>query len=109
MRKPRIYIAGPMTGLPNFNYPAFFAAAGMWRAAGWEPVNPAGSFGSDQTRPYRDYVRADLALLRTCDAIYLLPGWDGPGARGSVWEYEVATTVLGLPAFFDPPASEILQ
>ena len=32
MTHPTVYIAGPMTGLPDFNYPAFHAAASAWRA-----------------------------------------------------------------------------
>lgn len=94
---PRIYIAGPMTGLPDFNFPAFHHAAAAWRAAGWEVVNPAESFGGAQDRPYREYVARDLETLRTCDAIAMLPGWDGPAARGSVWEREVAHQLLHLP------------
>ena len=35
----RIYIAGPMTGLPDFNYPAFNAAAARMRALGFEVEN----------------------------------------------------------------------
>lgn len=37
----KVYIAGPMTGLPNHNFEAFNAAAEAWRQAGWEVVNPA--------------------------------------------------------------------
>ena len=37
----RVYIAGPMTGLPDFNYPAFNAAAAKLRALGLEVLNPA--------------------------------------------------------------------
>jgi len=36
-----IYIAGPMSGLPEFNYPAFFAAAEQLTAAGYDVLNPA--------------------------------------------------------------------
>lgn len=97
----RVYIAGPMTGLPDFNFPAFHAAAAEWRALGWDVLNPAEAFDGDQTRQYRDYVAHDMALLRTCDAIAMLPGWDGPNARGSVWEREVAK-LLGC-AVFDSP------
>jgi hypothetical protein len=109
----RVYIAGPMTGLPEFNYPAFYAAAEAWRAAGWDVINPAESFDGDDSRPYRDYVEVDLATLKTCDAIAMLPGWDGANARGAVWEREVARTLLNLPvldarypirpALIDPP------
>ena len=30
-----IYISGPITGLPDLNYPAFHAAAAELRALGW--------------------------------------------------------------------------
>lgn len=93
----RLYLAGPMTGLPDYNFPAFHAAAAQWRALGWEVENPAEHFNGDQTRPYREYVENDLRQLRKCDAIAVLPGWDGPNARGSVWEREVAEQLLGLP------------
>lgn len=107
---PRIYIAGPMTGLPEYNFPAFHAAAAKWRAAGWEVFNPAEEFNGDTALPYRAYVEHDLAALRSCHAIAMLDGWDAPNARGSVWEREVAVAMLGLPCFDadDPvPPSEV--
>ena len=87
----RVYIAGPMTGLPDFNYPAFHKAAAAWRALGWDVLNPAESFSGATDRPYREYVAVDMRLLASCDAIAMLPGWDGPGARGSVWEHAIAS------------------
>lgn len=95
----RIYIAGPMTGLPEFNFPAFHAAAKAWREQGWEVENPAESHGGRTDLPYEEYVRYDLSVLCGCDAIAMLPGWNGPNARGSVWEREVAISLLGLPVF----------
>lgn len=101
----RVYIAGPMTGLPEFNFPAFHDAAARWRAAGWEVENPAESFDGDTTLPYKVYVEADMAKIRNCDAIAMLPGWDGPNARGAVWEREIAK-LLGL-AIYDADTSVI--
>jgi hypothetical protein len=88
--RPRIYVSGRMTGLPEFNFPAFHAAAEKLRAAGWEVENPAESFEGSQERPYKDYVAFDIAALKRCDAIYMLRGWDDDGARGSVWEHGIA-------------------
>lgn len=62
-------------------------------------MNPADMFGGATDRPYKDYVAADIAVLQTCDAIAMLDGWDGPNARGSCWEREVAKTLLGLPVY----------
>jgi hypothetical protein len=85
-----------MTALPDWNFPAFNWAAAEWRAAGWEVLNPAEAFGGATDRPYKDYVDHDIDLLQTCDAIAMLPGWDGESARGSVWEWGVARKLLKL-------------
>ena len=84
----RIYIAGPMTGLPEHNFPAFHAAAARLREAGWEAVNPAENFGGRTDLPRETYLRADVALLVACEAIAVLPGWDE--SRGAKLEYLIA-------------------
>ena len=40
-RANRVYVAGPMTGIAEHNFPAFNAAAASLRAAGWHVENPA--------------------------------------------------------------------
>lgn len=70
----RIYIAGPMTGIPEHNFPAFFAAEKTLRESGWVTMNPAGH-GIVEGADWGDYLRHDLAKLVTCSTIYLLPGW----------------------------------
>lgn len=89
----KVYIAGPMTGLKDFNYPAFNAAAQRWRDAGFQVFNPAENFDGDTGRDYREYMREDLAMLLKVDAIALLMGWRlSRGAR-----YELLTAqLLGL-------------
>ena len=95
MSKPgRIYIAGPMTGVPEHNFPAFHAAAERLRQAGWEVVNPAENFGGQTDLPREAYLRADVALLVTCNAIAMLSGWED--SRGAKLEYLLARE-LGMP------------
>lgn len=85
---PRVYIAGPMTGKPDYNYPAFHEAAEKWRRAGWEVQNPAEHFGGDTTLQYEDYISQGLSRVPYCDVIALLPGWEE--SNGAVMERFVA-------------------
>lgn len=97
-RKERVYIAGPMTGKPDFNYPAFFAARDRWKEVGCDVLCPAENFGGDTTRNYREYIRADLAMLLEADAIVMLPGWEE--SKGARFELHVAQ-LLGLRIYVD--------
>lgn len=94
IKPPLVYLSGPMTGLPDLNFPAFHAAADKLRSQGVQVVNPAElDHPSDATWP--DYMRRDIAELVRCDWIALLPGWEN--SKGAHLEYTIATK-LGMPA-----------
>jgi len=95
-RQGRVYIAGPMTGLPEHNFPAFDSAARRLEKAGWEVVNPADNFGGLTNLPRASYLRVDVSLLLQCDALALLPGWEE--SSGAQLEYLLARE-LELPIF----------
>jgi hypothetical protein len=86
----RIYIAGPMTGHADFNYPAFNCAAAKLRAIGYEVENPAEN--PDQPT-WQHYMRLAVRQLASCDAVALLPGWET--SRGAKEEFRLAQ-VLGI-------------
>lgn len=83
----KLYLAGPMSGLPQFNHPAFHAAAAKLRMAGHHVVNPA-EINTDLTARWADCMRRDLAELLTCGGVALLPGWKF--SRGATLEVRVA-------------------
>lgn len=91
----RIYLAGPMSGLPDNNYPAFHAAAARLRALGYHVENPAEN-PVPEPETWENYLRMGLRQMLTCDAVVTLPG--SPQSRGAVLEMSVARQV-GIPVF----------
>ena len=111
-RSSRLYLSGPMTGLPQQNYPAFHAAAASLRRAGYRVVNPAELHPHSRLRRWQatmtawltrtpapalptwgEYMRAALVGLLRCEAIVLLPGWEH--SRGARCEVSLAAE-LGM-------------
>ena len=90
----KLYIAGPMTGLPEFNYPAFYRAAEELHAAGFETLNPARPDGREGCKSWLDFMRAGIRDVADCDGIALLPGWGD--SRGASLEAHIARS-LDLP------------
>ncbi|MGK3957871.1 DUF4406 domain-containing protein [Arthrobacter sp. R4] len=75
----KLYIAGPMSGLPEYNYPAFHAAEARLKAAGYETLNPANNPEQDS---WEGYMRAAIAQVVQADGIAYLPGsYSSRGAR----------------------------
>jgi hypothetical protein len=103
-----IYIAGPMSGLPEFNFPAFFEAQSMLEAQGWKVWNPAAKDMEVSLDPnaykvgdeklamqngfnFREAYGWDCDKVINGDGIYMLRGWEAsPGARG---EHAVAVAM----------------
>ena len=83
----KIYVAGPMRGYPELNFPAFHKAATDLELGMWDVVNPA-VINPDPNADYYDCMRADIKALCDCHAIYLLRGWEH--SEGANVEFQVA-------------------
>jgi hypothetical protein len=84
------YLAGPMTGLPKLNFPAFMAAAKQLRSEGhqiWNPAENDLNNGIDPNRPSAKpplawFMRIDLPAVCNSHGLFVLPGWrQSPGAQ----------------------------
>lgn len=89
-----IYLSGPMTGYPDFNYPAFRDAARILRFQGLEVFDPSECFDGDQTLSKETYMREDIAAILTSSMVVTLDGWEQ--SSGARLEVEVAKAI-GLP------------
>jgi deoxyuridine 5'-triphosphate nucleotidohydrolase len=103
----RLYIAGPMSGFIDLNFPSFQMAARSLRRAGYEVISPAeGVMDEVKAEAARqDDELTDEEIWRRCmrrcfhsvlqsDGIALLDGWKQ--SRGASAENDLATH-LGLP------------
>ena len=103
----KIYIAGPMSGHPDWNFPAFFEAERQLSELGYEVINPAHNDGptvelalqsaGDPSRPnhtWAYYMKRDLPHVMSVDALCVLPGWQN--SKGAQLEVQVAEAI-GLP------------
>lgn len=85
----KVYVAGPMTGYDEWNFPAFAKAARDLRAAGYEVTSPheidlEGGFdpsGNGEGFDLRAALERDVEEVLDADGVALLDGWeDSPGA-----------------------------
>lgn len=83
----RIYLAGPMTGFEDFNFPAFNKMAAELRARGYAVENPA-EHGVVDGADWADYMAYDLTRLGLCGQVAVLPGWEN--SKGARLEVHIA-------------------
>jgi hypothetical protein len=91
----KLYIAGPMTGLDDHNFPAFHAAAHSLRNAGYETIHTANPENLEpekvKSTTWEQWLRKAIAVMMEADAIALLPGWQA--SRGARLEVMVGLEV----------------
>jgi hypothetical protein len=120
-REPTIYIAGPMRGYEDGNFPAFDRQAKILEEQGWITINPAemdrtqgsppnGHMDFDPENDYEDHefmrkaLRRDfIAICDECTAIYMMSKWET--SRGAKAEWHLAKA-LGLEIYYEAPLPE---
>ena len=84
-RAKKYYLSGPMTGLPNYNRPAFNRMAKLLRSKGFKVENPA---ENPEQESWEEHMDVAIAQLKTCNSIIMLQGWEN--SKGAKIEFETA-------------------
>jgi uncharacterized protein DUF4406 len=104
----KLYIAGPMRGYKDYNFPAFHKAAANLRASGHEVISPAEmdevEYGTKEAidakakeaGSFKEFMKRDLPALLGCDGVLLLPGWGA--SQGACLEAFTAA-MSGMPLY----------
>ena len=113
----RVYIAGPMSGIPAYNFPLFEKATRHLRDLGWEVVSPheitedlwwevkGVRFNPEIDKAewgdpiVREMLKRDLTAVTDCTHLVLLPGWEQ--SKGAKIELALARA-LKLTVFLFP-------
>lgn len=112
----KVYVAGPMRGIPDFNFPEFDRASRWLRKQGFIVINPADldrlsgdnqeTFNALDEAGQREFsktvIQRDIDAIKECDAIALLPGWRE--SKGANVEWKLAE-FLGLEILHLVPCS----
>lgn len=93
MRKIKVFLSGPMSGLPDFNRGAFFEAADVLFSHGHIVLNPA---VFPDGLEHGDYMKICLPMIDAAEAVIMLPGWEK--SKGANMEYQYAQ-IKRLPVF----------
>lgn len=100
-----LYIAGPMRGYEENNFPAFINAAKKYRKLGFDVVSPAemdlvdNPDAAKQTEAeavgnFDKYMSRDLPAVCGCNGVVLLDGWEN--STGALAEAFVALSCKKL-------------
>lgn len=109
----KIYLAGPMRGYKNWNWPHFDRVADDLRRQGhtvWSPAEYDRELGltDDETKPLPDgFLRkafsADVRAISESDTIVMLQGWEK--SEGATLELGIAR-MLGLKVLYYGPEAK---
>lgn len=129
----RLYVAGPMSGIKEHNFPAFRLAAKTLRSMGHEVVSPVemdeeGGFDSKSapnvapgSKQWAQFLARDIRVVLDVEGIVVIDGWER--SRGAALEVHVARelgkqilrityepqptlTPVKAPSKYQPPSDE---
>jgi hypothetical protein len=85
--RKRVYISGPVTGMPDLNFPAFNNAERILQKAGYATLNPA---TYPEGLEYQHYMDISMAFVRSSEKLLMLDGWENSAGASAEHAYAKA-------------------
>ena len=93
-KRLRVYICGPITGIPGGNFTTFEDAEYMLHSLGYNTVNPHDICAHlDQSSSHKEFMAVCLPELLRCDIVATLPGFED--SKGCKMEVDIARQYEG--------------
>lgn len=89
----RVYISGKITGTADY-LSRFDSAEKYLEQQGYSVVNPAWiNFQMPRDTTHEQYMTVSLALLSTCDKMYMLRGWETSKGANMERDYAIRNEI----------------
>jgi len=92
----KLYLSGPITGMPNLNIDEFQKYEDKFKSLNFEVINPHKLHTEEETKTFEwhNFMRRDIGAMTECDFIVVLKGWEK--SKGANLEVYIARN-LSMP------------
>jgi hypothetical protein len=96
MSKPKLYVSGAISGMPDLNRTKFHLVTKQLRDLGHDVVNPHEICLGIPAEEWAKCMRICIVALCFCEKMIMLDDWQN--SRGATLEYAIATA-LGIKTY----------
>jgi len=94
-RHDRVYLAGPMSGMPDMNRPTFYRWEHLLKTQGATILSPA---HADQSLMYHVLIRQGLQMVLAANVTVMLHGWKDSNGANVEW---AVSSMIGNRVYYE--------